>query len=414
MKLTIDNDNLAESIQLMMKLSEKTSNNVDINHSGVVKVDIEDDCVIFATPPGLNKGFSEVKRTILYKEGAKNALLKIDLAAIRRFSDQLKKLPYLELDFDLKSEQLVFSGATNLSETLMQRGLFDDENMHSEQAVYRLNITLIEPNKRMEVGGMSDEFQFSYQIDDKDITLFERTLRLIRHSTGGNSAVGNISLFPQGGALLIRGKGFQVFARAFAAEPHDNVNKEPLRLTLRRDKLDLLNHALSVIARQTNSRIRFSHSQVIVYSHSLVFRIDLGSADKQLAPQRLSKQDGTIVVTANKLIHALKKINVDSQKYPLNLKLTGEKILEVSLANKSRYAAHRVALKVDDAAAFTHETIEVSRALMFRAAELFADEDLLMTVDEEKEALMVEFSSKQSKNTVLLEARRSAPFNEVN
>ena len=115
------------------------------------------------------------------------------------------------------------------------------------------------------------------------------------------------------------------------------------------------------------------------------------------------------MVMANKLIHALKEIDVASQKYPLNLKLTGERALEVSLANKSRYAAHRVALKVDDAAAFTHKTIEVSRALMFRSTELFADEDLLMTFEEKKEALMVEFSSKQSKSTVLLDARLISP-----
>jgi hypothetical protein len=389
----------------MMKLSEKTSNNVDVDHSGLVKVYIEDDCLIIATPQGLKKGFSEVKRTILYKEEAKSAILKIDLAAIRHFSAQLKKLPYLELDFDLENEQLVFSGATNLSETLMQRGLFEEETTHFKQAVYRMSVQVIERNERIEAVEMRDEYQFSYQIDDKDITLFERTLKLTRHSTGGNSALGNISLFPQGVALLVKGKGFQVFARAFTAESHDNVDKEPLRLTVRRDKLDLLNHALSVIARQTNSGISFSRSQIAVYSHSMEFRIDLGDADRKLTPLRLSKQEGQLVVMANKLIHALKEIDVDSQKYPLNLKLTGEQILEVSLANKSRYAAHQVPLKVDDAAAFTHETIEVSRALMFRATELFADEDLLMTFEKEREAITIELSSKQSKNTVLLDAR---------
>lgn len=405
MKLTIHNDNLVQSIELMMKLSEKTSNNVDVDHSGLVKVYIEDDCLIIATPQGLKKGFSEVKRTILYKEEAKSAILKIDLAAIRHFSAQLKKLPYLELDFDLENEQLVFSGATNLSETLMQRGLFEEETTHFKQAVYRMTVQVIERNERIEAVEMRDEYQFSYQIDDKDITLFERTLKLTRHSTGGNSALGNISLFPQGVALLVKGKGFQVFARAFTAESHDNVDKEPLRLTVRRDKLDLLNHALSVIARQTNSGISFSRSQIAVYSHSMEFRIDLGDADRKLTPLRLSKQEGQLVVMANKLIHALKEIDVDSQKYPLNLKLTGEQILEVSLANKSRYAAHQVPLKVDDAAAFTHETIEVSRALMFRATELFADEDLLMTFEKEREAITIELSSKQSKNTVLLDAR---------
>lgn len=405
MKLTIHNDNLVQSIELMMKLSEKTSNNVDVDHSGLVKVYIEDDCLIIATPQGLKKGFSEVKRTILYKEEAKSAILKIDLAAIRHFSAQLKKLPYLELDFDLENEQLVFSGATNLSETLMQRGLFEEETTHFKQAVYRMSVQVIERNERIEAVEMRDEYQFSYQIDDKDITLFERTLKLTRHSTGGNSALGNISLFPQGVALLVKGKGFQVFARAFTAESHDNVDKEPLRLTVRRDKLDLLNHALSVIARQTNSGISFSRSQIAVYSHSMEFRIDLGDADRKLTPLRLSKQEGQLVVMANKLIHALKEIDVDSQKYPLNLKLTGEQILEVSLANKSRYAAHQVPLKVDDAAAFTHETIEVSRALMFRATELFADEDLLMTFEKEREAITIELSSKQSKNTVLLDAR---------
>lgn len=409
MKLTIHNDNLVQSIELMMKLSEKTSNNVDVDHSSVMEVDLMQNCLAIATPPGLRKGFSEVKRTILYKEEAKSALLKVDLAAIRRFSAQLKKLPYLELDFDLQNEQLVFSGATNLSETLMQRGLFEDETMHSEQAVYRMSVQVIERNERMEAVGVRDEYQFSYQIEYKDIMLFERTLKLTRHSTGGNSAVGNISLFPRGGALLVKGKGFQVFARAFAAESHDNVNKEPLRLTVRWDKLGLLNHALSIVARQRNSGISFSRSQIVVYSHSMEFRIDLGDADRKLTPLRLSKQEGKIVVMANKLIHALKEIDVASQKYPLNLKLTGERVLEVSLANKSRYAAHRVALKVDDAAAFTHETIEVSRALMFRATELFADEDLLMTFEEEKEALMVEFSSKQSKNIVLLDARLIGP-----
>jgi len=296
-----------------------------------------------------------------------------------------------------------------LSETLMQRGLFEDETMHSEQVVYRMSAQEIERNERMEAVGLRDEYQFSYQIEHKDIMLFERTLKLTRHSTGGNSAVGNISLFPRGGALLVKGKGFQVFARAFAAESHDNVNKEPLRLTVRWDKLGLLNHALSIVARQRNSGISFSRSQIVVYSHSMEFRIDLGDADRKLTPLRLSKQEGKIVVMANKLIHALKEIDVASQKYPLNLKLTGERVLEVSLANKSRYAAHRVALKVDDAAAFTHETIEVSRALMFRATELFADEDLLMTFEEEKEALMVEFSSKQSKNIVLLDARLIGP-----
>ncbi len=207
--------------------------------------------------------------------------------------------------------------------------------------------------------------------------------------------------------MLIKGKEFQVLARAFAAESHGNVSKEPLRLTVKRDKLGLLNHALSIVARQRNSGIRFSRSQIVVYSDSMEFRIDLGEADRKLTPLRLLKQDGKIVVMANKLIHALKEIDVASQKYPLNLRLTGEPVLEVSLANKSRYAAHRVALKVDDAAAFTHETIQVSRALMFRATELFADEDLLMTFEKEREAITIEFSSKQSKNTVLLDARLS-------
>ncbi|MGM7448813.1 hypothetical protein ACP7H9_09870 [Idiomarina sp. ST20R2A10] len=409
MKLTIHNDNLVQSIELMMKLSEKTRNNVDVDHSSVMEVDLLQNCLAIATPPGLKKGFSEVKRTILYKEEAKSALLKIDLAAIRRFSAQLKKLPYLELDVDLENEQLVFSGATNLSEKLMQRGLFEDETMHSEQAVYRMSAQVIERNERMEAVGVRDEYQFSYQIEHKDIMLFERTLKLTRHSTGGNSAVGNISMFPRGVALLVKGKGFQVLARAFVDESHDNVNKEPLRLTVKRDKLGLLNHALSIVARQRNSGISFSRSQIVVHSHSMEFRIGLGEADRKLTPLRLSKQEGKIVVMANKLIHALKEIDVASQKYPLNLKLTGERALEVSLANKSRYAAHRVALKVDDAAAFTHKTIEVSRALMFRSTELFADEDLLMTFEEKKEALMVEFSSKQSKSTVLLDARLISP-----
>lgn len=409
MKLTIHNDNLVKSIELMMKLSEKTRNNVDVDHSSVMEVDLLQNCLAIATPPGLKKGFSEVKRTILYKEEAKSALLKIDLAAMQRFSAQLKKLPYLELEVDLENQQLVLSGATNLSETLMQRGLFEDETMHSEQVVYRMRAQVIERNERMEAVGLRDEYQFSYQIEHKDIMLFERTLKLTRHSTGGNSVVGNISLFPRGIALLVKGKEFQVLARAFAAESHDNVSKEPLRLTVKRDKLGLLNHALSIVARQRNSGIRFSRSQIVVYSDSMEFRIDLGEADRKLTPLRLLKQDGKIVVMANKLIHALKEIDVASQKYPLNLRLTGEPVLEVSLANKSRYAAHRVALKVDDAAAFTHETIEVSRALMFRATELFADEDLLMTFEEEKEALMVEFSSKQSKNIVLLDARLIGP-----
>jgi len=409
MKLTIHNDNLVQSIELMMKLSEKTRNNVDVDHSSVMEVDLLQNCLAIATPPGLKKGFSEVKRTILYKEEAKSALLKIDLAAMQRFSAQLKKLPYLELEVDLENQQLVLSGATNLSETLMQRGLFEDETMHSEQVVYRMRAQVIERNERMEAVGLRDEYQFSYQIEHKDIMLFERTLKLTRHSTGGNSVVGNISLFPRGIALLIKGKEFQVLARAFAAESHGNVSKEPLRLTVKRDKLGLLNHALSIVARQRNSGIRFSRSQIVVYSDSMEFRIDLGEADRKLTPLRLLKQDGKIVVMANKLIHALKEIDVASQKYPLNLRLTGEPVLEVSLANKSRYAAHRVALKVDDAAAFTHETIQVSRALMFRATELFADEDLLMTFEEEKEALMVEFSSKQSKNIVLLDARLIGP-----
>lgn len=409
MKLTINNDNLVQSIELMMKLSEKTRNNVDVDYSSVMEIDLLQNCLAIATPPGLKKGFSEVKRTILYKEEAKSALLKIDLAAIRRFSAQLKKLPYLELDVDLENEQLVFSGATNLSEKLMQRGLFEDETMHSEQAVYRMSAQVIERNERMEAVGVRDEYQFSYQIEHKDIMLFERTLKLTRHSTGGNSAVGNISMFPRGVALLVKGKGFQVLARAFVDESHDNVNKEPLRLTVKRDKLGLLNHALSIVARQRNSGISFSRSQIVVHSHSMEFRIGLGDADRKLTPLRLSKQEGKIVVMANKLIHALKEIDVASQKYPLNLKLTGERALEVSLANKSRYAAHRVALKVDDAAAFTHKTIEVSRALIFRSTELFADEDLLMTFEEKKEALMVEFSSKQSKSTVLLDARLISP-----
>ncbi|MCH2454513.1 MAG: hypothetical protein MK192_02305 [Idiomarina sp.] len=405
MKLTIINDNLVQSIELMMKLSEKTRNNVDVDHSSVMEVNLLQNCLAIATPTGLKKGFSEVKRTILYKEEAKSALLKIDLAAIQRFSAQLKKLPYLELKVDLENEQLVLSGATNLSETLMQRGLFDDETMHSEQAVYRLNVKIIERNERMETSAVRDEYQFSYHIEHKDIMLFERTLKLARHSTGGSSALSNISLFPRGIALLVKGTGFQVLARAFAAESHDNVNQEPLRLTVKRDKLGLLNHALSIVARQRNSGISFSRSQIVVYSDSMEFRIDLVEADRKLTPLRLLKQDGKIVVMANKLIHALKEINVDSQKYPLNLKLTGEQILEVSLANKSRYAAHQVPLKVDDAAAFTHETIEVSRALMFRATELFADEDLLMTFEKEREAITIELSSKQSKNTVLLDAR---------
>ncbi|WP_278355160.1 MULTISPECIES: hypothetical protein [Idiomarina] len=391
----------------MMKLSEKTRNNVDVDHSSVMEVDLLQNCLAIATPPGLKKGFSEVKRTILYKEEAKSALLKIDLAAMQRFSAQLKKLPYLELEVDLENQQLVLSGATNLSETLMQRGLFEDETMHSEQVVYRMRAQVIERNERMEAVGLRDEYQFSYQIEHKDIMLFERTLKLTRHSTGGNSVVGNISLFPRGIALLIKGKEFQVLARAFAAESHGNVSKEPLRLTVKRDKLGLLNHALSIVARQRNSGIRFSRSQIVVYSDSMEFRIDLGEADRKLTPLRLLKQDGKIVVMANKLIHALKEIDVASQKYPLNLRLTGEPVLEVSLANKSRYAAHRVALKVDDAAAFTHETIQVSRALMFRATELFADEDLLMTFEKEREAITIEFSSKQSKNTVLLDARLS-------
>ncbi|MAC34255.1 MULTISPECIES: hypothetical protein [Idiomarina] len=407
MKLTIHNDNLVQSIELMMKLSEKTRNNVDVDHSSVMEVDLLQNCLAIATPPGLKKGFSEVKRTILYKEEAKSALLKIDLAAMQRFSAQLKKLPYLELEVDLENQQLVLSGATNLSETLMQRGLFEDETMHSEQVVYRMRAQVIERNERMEAVGLRDEYQFSYQIEHKDIMLFERTLKLTRHSTGGNSVVGNISLFPRGIALLIKGKEFQVLARAFAAESHGNVSKEPLRLTVKRDKLGLLNHALSIVARQRNSGIRFSRSQIVVYSDSMEFRIDLGEADRKLTPLRLLKQDGKIVVMANKLIHALKEIDVASQKYPLNLRLTGEPVLEVSLANKSRYAAHRVALKVDDAAAFTHETIQVSRALMFRATELFADEDLLMTFEKEREAITIEFSSKQSKNTVLLDARLS-------
>ncbi len=407
MKLTIHNDNLVQSIELMMKLSEKTSNNIDVDHSAVMEVDLLQNCLVIATPPGLKKGFSEVKRTILYKEEAKSALLKIDLAAMQRFSAQLKKLPYLELKVDLENEQLVLSGATNLSETLMQRGLFEDETMHSEQVVYRMSAQVIERNERMEAVGLRDEYQFSYQIEHKDIMLFERTLKLTRHSTGGNSVVGNISLFPRGIALLIKGKEFQVLARAFAAESHGNVSKEPLRLTVKRDKLGLLNHALSIVARQRNSGIRFSRSQIVVYSDSMEFRIDLGEADRKLTPLRLLKQDGKIVVMANKLIHALKEIDVASQKYPLNLRLTGEPVLEVSLANKSRYAAHRVALKVDDAAAFTHETIQVGRALMFRATELFADEDLLMTFEKEREAITIEFSSKQSKNTVLLDARLS-------
>jgi|GEM_PF-3015650 len=407
MKLTIHNDNLVQSIELMMKLSEKTSNNIDVDHSAVMEVDLLQNCLVIATPPGLKKGFSEVKRTILYEEEAKSALLKIDLAAIQRFSAQLKKLPYLELEVDLENEQLVLSGATHLSETLMQRGLFEDETMHSEQVVYRMSAQEIERNERMEAVGLRDEYQFSYQIEHKDIMLFERTLKLTRHSTGGNSVVANISLFPRGIALLIKGKEFQVLARAFAAESHGNVSKEPLRLTVKRDKLGLLNHALSIVARQRNSGIRFSRSQIVVYSDSMEFRIDLGEADRKLTPLRLLKQDGKIVVMANKLIHALKEIDVASQKYPLNLRLTGEPVLEVSLANKSRYAAHRVALKVDDAAAFTHETIQVSRALMFRATELFADEDLLMTFEKEREAITIEFSSKQSKNTVLLDARLS-------
>ena len=407
MKLTIHNDNLVQSIELMMKLSEKTRNNVDVDHSSVMEVDLLQNCLAIATPPGLKKGFSEVKRTILYKEEAKSALLKIDLAAMQRFSAQLKKLPYLELEVDLENQQLVLSGATNLSETLMQRGLFEDETMHSEQVVYRMRAQVIERNERMEAVGLRDEYQFSYQIEHKDIMLFERTLKLTRHSTGGNSVVGNISLFPRGIALLIKGKEFQVLARAFAAESHGNVSKEPLRLTVKRDKLGLLNHALSIVARQRNSGIRFSRSQIVVYSDSMEFRIDLGEADRKLTPLRLLKQDGKIVVMANKLIHALKEIDVASQKYPLNLRLTGEPVLEVSLANKSRYAAHRVALKVDDAAAFTHETIQVSSALMFRATELFADEDLLMTFEKEREAITIEFSSKQSKNTVLLDARLS-------
>jgi hypothetical protein len=391
----------------MMKLSEKTRNNVDVDHSSVMEVDLLQNCLAIATPPGLKKGFSEVKRTILHKEEAKSALLKIDLAAMQRFSAQLKKLPYLELEVDLENQQLVLSGATNLSETLMQRGLFEDETMHSEQVVYRMRAQVIERNERMEAVGLRDEYQFSYQIEHKDIMLFERTLKLTRHSTGGNSVVGNISLFPRGIALLIKGKEFQVLARAFAAESHGNVSKEPLRLTVKRDKLGLLNHALSIVARQRNSGIRFSRSQIVVYSDSMEFRIDLGEADRKLTPLRLLKQDGKIGVMANKLIHALKEIDVASQKYPLNLRLTGEPVLEVSLANKSRYAAHRVALKVDDAAAFTHETIQVSRALMFRATELFADEDLLMTFEKEREAITIEFSSKQSKNTVLLDARLS-------
>ncbi len=407
MKLTIHNDNLVQSIELMMKLSEKTRNNVDVDHSAVMEVDLLQNCLAIATPPGLKKGFSEVKRTILYKEEAKSALLKIDLAAMQRFSAQLKKLPYLELEVDLENQQLVLSGATHLSETLMQRGLFEDETMHSEQVVYRMRAQVIERNERMEAVGLRDEYQFSYQIEHKDIMLFERTLKLTRHSTSGNSVVGNISLFPRGIALLIKGKEFQVLARAFAAESHGNVSKEPLRLTVKRDKLGLLNHALSIVARQRNSGIRFSRSQIVVYSDSMEFRIDLGEADRKLTPLRLLKQDGKIVVMANKLIHALKEIDVASQKYPLNLRLTGEPVLEVSLANKSRYAAHRVALKVDDAAAFTHETIQVSRALMFRATELFADEDLLMTFEKEREAITIEFSSKQSKNTVLLDARLS-------
>lgn len=407
MKLTIHNDNLVQSIELMMKLSEKTSNNIDVDHSAVMEVDLLQNCLVIATPPGLKKGFSEVKRTILYEEEAKSALLKIDLAAIQRFSAQLKKLPYLELEVDLENEQLVLSGATHLSETLMQRGLFEDETMHSEQVVYRMSAQEIERNVRMEAVGVRDDYQFSYQIDHKDIMLFERTLKLTRNSTGGNSVVANISLFPRGIALLVKGKEFQVLARAFAAESHDNVNKEPLRLTVTRDKLGLLNHALLIVARQRNSGIRFSRSQIVVYSDSMEFRIDLGEADRKLTPLRLLKQDGKIVVMANKLIHALKEIDVASQKYPLNLRLTGEPVLEVSLANKSRYAAHRVALKVDDAAAFTHETIQVSRALMFRATELFADEDLLMTFEKEREAITIEFSSKQSKNTVLLDARLS-------
>ncbi len=407
MKLTIHNDNLVQSIELMMKLSEKTSNNIDVDHSAVMEVDLLQNCLVIATPPGLKKGFSKVKRTILYEEEAKSALLKIDLAAIQRFSAQLKKLPYLELEVDLENEQLVLSGATHLSETLMQRGLFEDETMHSEQVVYRMSAQEIERNERMEAVGLRDEYQFSYQIEHKDIMLFERTLKLTRHSTGGNSVVANISLFPRGIALLIKGKEFQVLARAFAAESHGNVSKEPLRLTVKRDKLGLLNHALSIVARQRNSGIRFSRSQIVVYSDSMEFRIDLGEADRKLTPLRLLKQDGKIVVMANKLIHALKEIDVASQKYPLNLRLTGEPVLEVSLANKSRYAAHRVALKVDDAAAFTHETIQVSRALMFRATELFADEDLLMTFEKEREAITIEFSSKQSKNTVLLDARLS-------
>ncbi|PWW36982.1 hypothetical protein DFO83_106125 [Idiomarina loihiensis] len=409
MKLTIHNDNLVQSIELMMKLSEKTSNNIDVDHSAVMEVDLLQNCLVIATPPGLKKGFSEVKRTILYKEEAKSALLKIDLAAIQRFSAQLKKLPYLELEVDLENEQLVLSGATHLSETLMQRGLFEDETMHSEQVVYRMSAQEIERNVRMEAVGVRDDYQFSYQIDHKDIMLFERTLKLTRNSTGGNSVVANISLFPRGIALLVKGKEFQVLARAFAAESHDNVNKEPLRLTVTRDKLGLLNHALLIVARQRNSGIRFSRSQIVVYSDSMEFRIDLGEADRKLTPLRLLKQDGKIVVMANKLIHALKEIDVASQKYPLNLRLTGEPVLEVSLANKSRYAAHRVALKVDDAAAFTHKTIEVSRALMFRATELFADEDLLMTFEKEREAITIEFSSKQSKSTVLLDARLISP-----
>lgn len=55
MKLTIHNDNLVKSIELMMKLSEKTRNNVDVDHSSVMEVDLLQNCLAIATPPGLKK-----------------------------------------------------------------------------------------------------------------------------------------------------------------------------------------------------------------------------------------------------------------------------------------------------------------------------------------------------------------------
>lgn len=409
MRLTIDNSNLEQQLELMMKLSKKRKDSVSWDHSSLLKIDSSKRLVIIQTISDENIGNGELYFDIFSHSQLEDALLLIDLGALQRFSQRLKKCSYLEFCVELPHKRLEIFGVVDLPEKSAQKNFFDVGPEYKQHPLYSLDIEVTEFELPTPCSFKNEELAFGYNAGRADAMFFENVIKLMRSSTSVKSVVSNISLFPPGIAVMAKGKGFQLLARALASEAKCNVGKSPSRLTLNYENLVLFSHALSVITRASVAKVQFRESSIILQSEHTLLTLVLSGKARKLKEKKITTRRAQLIIEADGFLRALKEIDVAPKKAPLNLQLIEKNMIELSLAERSKYASERIAIKSYDSKEFLlGKIIEISRALIFRAAELFVDDDLVMTFEEDDGVFNIEISSKQSKNKVWLDARRAS------